>query len=752
MTTPLRLTVLALILLAWQSATAAAGDAEARYFALMRDGSQTTGSALQLQDATHVTLDGRELLDPKNPVWVLCDTTLAWQLRTPYVEFTNGDVLPGRVKEYVSADDETGSPEHLVIVPQESPQSAAAPATEVRARPDAVRRVVFAGRSDRGLPAGQIAFRNGVRAPVRSLRWSSGGVRALGEDKIVSAEFDAIAEIHLPERDAMAGVLADAVLAQNTLDDVLLRIRTTDGGQLTFPRTMAVVRRPEGKSEPPILAAQPSWALRPAEVPLGQIVFCTYRRPGEVPLSLLPTAWVRQKPAVHAWPWRANESVLGKPLRSGPLWADLGVGTHSSCEIAFELPPGAKEFSTFVGLDHSVGVGGCVQCRVVRDESAGAPLWKSGFLQGGKPPERVGPLPVAGVKRLVLATDFGHEGRPAGADPFDIRDHVDWLLPEVSADLGKVPVDLPAVVPALRGWEVSDAMRERIKFRPFWHESRRQWRWPIVNVRPGDRPELEFSRRLRVTLASAWLTVEAGRDDKGYGGHEIAVRVDGKDHESLAGGNLRDEQRQPGDGEPRDWALSAFAGQEVTVTVVVRWGGPGGDQAQGLLLDRLTLRPLVRGLPPDGKPIVPQTPLESLTAEKIAIQGKSPPLEAGKLTNGQPLAVRGWPFATGFGAPQGSEITYALDPAWRRFVAVVGLADGSQEIGPYEILLDGQPHWQSKEPAKFGPRTPAWQIDVPIPPDHKTITLRLEGGEGFGAWAAAGFMNISSTEPETRTP
>jgi hypothetical protein len=116
-------------------------------------------------------------------------------------------------------------------------------------------------------------------------------------------------------------------------------------------------------------------------------------------------------------------------------------------------------------------------------------------------------------------------------------------------------------------------------------------------------------------------------------------------------------------------------------------------------------------------------------------------LRPGKLPDDSPLEILGYPLATGFGVRVGTSITYELDPSYRRFVAVLGLADGWQEIGPYEILLDDEVHWTSSEPRAFGRNTPGCQVDVPIPPGHNTIQLRIQGrGDSSGAWAAAGFM------------
>ncbi len=66
--------------------------------------------------------------------------------------------------------------------------------------------------------------------------------------------------------------------------------------------------------------------------------------------------------------------------------ADVGIGMHSHCEVAFELPDGAISFAAWVGIDEAVGSGGCVRCKVYLDEVAGQPAWSSELLRGSDAP------------------------------------------------------------------------------------------------------------------------------------------------------------------------------------------------------------------------------------------------------------------------------------------------------------------------------------------------------------------------------
>jgi hypothetical protein len=150
--------------------------------------------------------------------------------------------------------------------------------------------------------------------------------------------------------------------------------------------------------------------------------------------------------------------------------------------------------------------------------------------------------------------------------------------------------------------------------------------------------------------------------------------------------------------------------------------------------------PLVSNLPADGRPIVPDVLLDGLEPTAVRIgHSRDDRYQPGKLSDGRPLAIRDYPFSHGFGTPGESEITFPLTSEYKRFVAVIGLCPQSIDVGPFEILFDGEPHWTSGA-ERFGRNSPAAQIDVPIPPGHKSITLRTLGREGYGAWAQAGFM------------
>jgi hypothetical protein len=204
-------------------------------------------------------------------------------------------------------------------------------------------------------------------------------------------------------------------------------------------------------------------------------------------------------------------------------------------------------------------------------------------------------------------------------------------------------------------------------------------------------------------------------------------------------GNLRAEK--PETVESREWNLGSFQGQEIDLTLIVQALGGGAQSRSGVVWDAAQPRPLVEALPSSGHPIAPQIRLDDLQPVTATVRGRPLVLQSGQTAHDKrmELAIRDYVFRSGFGVPTGSEITYELSPSWTRFVSIIGLADGSGHVGPYELLLDGQPFWKSTSPDKFGRNSPGKQIDIPIPAGHKTVTLRLSGGDSYGAWAMAGF-------------
>jgi len=738
------MTLMALLL-----ATRLAVGAEGRFWAMLRDGTQVTGDSVNdLNDPErNPTLGDRPLFDAGNSVRVIRDTTRDSQLRGPYVEFANGDVLPGKI---VCADGLLAGDQiqpHLVVLPGRAIPLPGRESTDIRVRQSAVKRIAFTPRGHRPYQPGKIFYRDGREATCTNVRWSAGAVRALTHSGVVTAGLDELAELHLPQRDIVSVLIEDGTWPAVQNDELIVSVCTTDGGRFTYPRSMVHAGFDDDRHRKiTSIGIQPSWSLDAIRLTDDSIVFRTYRRSDEIPLSLLPVSHVEQRAALHAWPWRRNRNVLGTMLRVGNIAADLGMGTHSHTEITFDLPPCARRFSALVGLDTSAGDGGCVKCTVYRGQVGDRPLFASDFLVGSQQPVPVGPLDVRDAQRLTLVTEFGHKDRPPGTDPLDIRDHVDWLMPWISVDLSAMErreLDLSRWFAPLDGWTADKETSERISVHPWWNH--REGRWAMAMAADADKSiadaePLELTRRVRVALSNAYVHVAAGRDRADSARHFVHLLVDGEPQETTVNGDLS-TNAGPGDVNDRVWMLGDHIGKDVTISLRLMPEGDAGTKPAGIVWGSISLRPLIDKLPTDGEPIRPDVPLTSLEPiDAVARGGEKIEIQLGELPDGSPLSVCGYRFPTGFGVRAGASVSYELKPSYRRFVAVLGLADGWKEVGPYEVLLDDEPHWTSTEPRTFGRNTPGLQIDVPIPRGHKTIQLRLQGSESHGAWAAAGFL------------
>jgi hypothetical protein len=170
----------------------------------------------------------------------------------------------------------------------------------------------------------------------------------------------------------------------------------------------------------------------------------------DVPLSRLVALDVFQGPAVYlsdlkpkkaettgylgaGWPWAADRTVRGQPLRllaqphqdrdaepkraagGGEFTADKGLGTHPKTVLTYDLAEKYTRFEALVGLDAATGKRGRADVRVLLDgKQADLPALKA-LVAGPAVPIRVN---VRGVKELTLVIDFGPTG--------DVQANVNW--------------------------------------------------------------------------------------------------------------------------------------------------------------------------------------------------------------------------------------------------------------------------------------------------------------------------------------
>jgi len=392
-----------------------------------------------------------------------------------------------------------------------------------------------------------------------------------------------------------------------------------------------------------------------------------------------------------------------------------------------------------------------VRVGAYRDRVAGDPLFVSRMLTGADEPQTVGPLDVSGAKTLILVTAMAHDGRPPGADPFDVRDQVCWLMPTVTVELPATDRGslLGRFGRGLQPWAVAEGSAGNWSLAARWSEHYRRW-LPVIRV--GSSEGLALTRTLPdVSYANDLFEVNVA-PAKALGDGRIELWADGEALDPIVRRYVSEkyeryvrnpsphlERQGPFDeGVLLRWDLSGFRGKPVRLGLRIA----ANRQAPEVVWREGRLRSAIGNLPEDGRPLKPDVLLTSL--EPLQVEAPSQYMEprpnglpVGR-TKDKPFTFLGQAFGEGWGMRSGSAMTFRLEPAYRRFVAVVGCSEN--KAGPFRVLLDGREAWSGPV---MDEETPAVQIDVEIPPGTKKLTIRAEregGSVGYAAFAEAGFV------------
>lgn len=439
-------------LLAWPliflTVAAARADKPPRYSALMTGGQRVTGEKLaDWHDKQAVPkLEAQPLLDPGNPVRWLRDRSLPQpSLPTAFVEMHTGDRLPGIVADYHTGKEQPflPLPPHLLVTPQQQLEPPRKPeTTEIRVLLSGVRRIVWQRKARQSYQPSTAFFRDGRSVAYRAIRFGSGHVNLLIGTENRKVSWADLAEIHLQQVPFWPSYFDELAVLCSTSETRLMQVEAASGLIATTSldrfaqRTMG---NPQDSNQW-VHGIQPAWSLDILWVPSKDIVCRRFFLPREVPLSRVPLEF----PSGSGKTVRLDQNAFGGQLRNATLDFGWGFGLLGPLEIKFELPAGVKSFRSQIGLDRISGKGGCVRARVFANATGTPPLWESPFLVGSEAIADTGVLalagPAMGQKHLVLQVDAAHDGRPAGTDPLDIRDHADWFDPLLELD--------PAVVKA----------------------------------------------------------------------------------------------------------------------------------------------------------------------------------------------------------------------------------------------------------------------------------------------------------------
>jgi hypothetical protein len=526
----------------WLAARSALAE-DLRYTAVFVDGNRVTGAHLTDwgNPNNQPRLNNRPLFDQSNAIrWLKKETPEQASQPTAFVESFGGDCLPGRVIASGSTTtlEEGKLPVHLIVEPTisltwpEGQQS-----SRVRMLTRWLRRIVWERRTADVFQPATLFYRDGRQLPFRSIRFNSQGVSVLTDTERRDVKFTDIAELHMPRLDWWDAYFEQVALLTPDCKARLTRIETLDGLKVTasadrFQPMAGDPNNPDSWYH----AVQPAWSLDPLWIRHHRVLCRRFFGPHEVPLSLVEPSDTKLRSALAAgWHPQMDRNVQGGPLENGGQEAGWGIGMHAYTELHFPLPACVQSFHSRVGLDQVVGKGGCARAIIYADKSEGEPLFRSKHLIGSSEAVDTGTLPLTGSAghELILVAHPAHADRPEGADPFDIRDVVDWFEPQVNLDLGVLRVEvrkrLERLLPGWQDWNVEGADRDKMIWVNRWDGANPGDRRFHLECRPHE-ASLTLTRTLNLESDQNWLLLYASRNPDGGQASptQMIVRIDGK--------------------------------------------------------------------------------------------------------------------------------------------------------------------------------------------------------------------------------
>jgi hypothetical protein len=178
------------------------------------------------------------------------------------------------------------------------------------------------------------------------------------------------------------------------------RVTTSDGSRVTASAVSADGKLLEATSLTGAKFALPLADVLAVDVLGGKATYLS---------DLKPKAVKEEGFGSVAWPWAADRSVKGNPLRlRTPLGEEVfgkGLGVHPKTTLTYDLGGKYRRFEATVGLDAATGQRGAADVTILVD---GKPTKLDGLtFAGGVKPLSVD---VSKAKELVLVVDFGTGG------------------------------------------------------------------------------------------------------------------------------------------------------------------------------------------------------------------------------------------------------------------------------------------------------------------------------------------------------
>ena len=260
---------------------------------------------------------------------------------------------------------------------------------------------------------------------------------------------------------------------------------------------------------------QPVWSLDALWIPFGAIHTRWSFAPQQVPLCRVRPSATVSPPLL---PVCMNRNSIGQPLRSGGRQYAWGFAVHAYSELRFPLANCAVAFRSSIGLDRTVGSGGCARARVYVGSAGGEPAYESPLLVGSKKTVDTGRVELAlapsGPRQLVLQADPADRDSPPGADRLNVRDKLDWLDPRIELDMPRlqdqVHRQIGSAIAGSQGWSLAPDRRGDYMWTNNFYETGESGQGRFLTMLRMRGKPLGLSREITIGPADKWLAVYVG--------------------------------------------------------------------------------------------------------------------------------------------------------------------------------------------------------------------------------------------------
>jgi len=533
-------------------------------------------------------LAGQSLINGGNPMRWMMDRSLGpAEMPNAYIELFSGDRIPGHPDAYVAeaVEYQTDVPEHFLITPSFPfrRSSNSRYRSDIRVCRQFVRKIVWEQTPaliDRHVPA-TVFLKNGREITYRAIRFSEAGIHLLVDRQRMSFGFHEIAELHLEVDSVWETHLQElAILFPSGKVDPadqqrLVQWETSDGliATTSVQRIDADSRGDNNNSDRWVHGIQPAWSLDPIWIECRSTWMRRCWAMDEMPLFRLPYHESREGAMFsrNGFSARINRGILAGTAKSGDRISGWSFGVMAPSRLAFDLPPIATAFHTQFGIDQAAHDRGCVRCRVLVSWES-SPKFESEVIMGSEKTTDAGNIHWDSVPRegqLILEVDMAHQGRPDGADPFDIRDMANWVEPRIVLDSNKLREAIyqrtPETLLTWNGWQVASDL-DKLRFQTtrrrveYAYESP-SWR---TTVSAKDDP-LRLTTTRTIPPETSYLEINVAKFD---GGDDVNIEVRVNDtlvfSEPLTNVNTHDYVNTPA---PFLVDLTPFAGHEVAMEI-----------------------------------------------------------------------------------------------------------------------------------------------------------------------------------------